>query len=74
MSTLHVRSVPDDLYQKLQQLARSHNRSLSAQVIAMLAQAVEERQGEVLASIHQRRSAPTEKPHSQKMLREDRDR
>ena len=42
MNTLHVRSVPDDLYQRLQQLARARNRSLSAQVVEMLGQALAE--------------------------------
>jgi plasmid stability protein len=80
MNTLHVRSVPDDLYQQLQRLAQARNRSLSAQVITMLAQAVEDeerrqKQEQVLASIRRRRFAPAEKsPTSLKMLREDRDR
>ncbi len=42
MNTLHVRSVPDDLYERLQKLAHSKNRSLSAQVITMLTQAIED--------------------------------
>jgi plasmid stability protein len=80
MNTLHVRSIPDDLYQQLQRLAQARNRSLSAQVITMLAQAVEEeerrqKQGKVLASIRRRRFAPADKSStSLKMLREDRDR
>jgi plasmid stability protein len=80
MNTLHVRSVPDDLYQQLQQLAQARNRSLSAQVITMLAQAIEDeerrqKQEKVLASIRRRRFTPAEKSlNSLKMLREDRDR
>jgi predicted transcriptional regulator len=80
MNTLHVRSVPDDLYQRLQQLAQARNRSLSAQVITMLAQAIEDeerrqKQEKVLASIRRRRFTPAEKSlNSLKMLREDRDR
>ena len=61
-NTLHVRSVPDDLYKRLQQLAHSKNRSLSAQVITMLAQAVEDeerrrKQAKTLVSMHHRRSS-----------------
>jgi len=80
MNTLHVRSVPDDLYQQLQQLAQARNRSLSAQVITMLAQAVEDeerrqKQEKVLASIRRRRFATSDKSStSLKMLREDRER
>jgi len=42
MPTLHVRSVPEDLYVQIQRLAETKNRSLSAQVINMLSQALEE--------------------------------
>ena len=42
MATLHVRSVPEDLYERIQNLARSRSRSLSAEVITLLYQALEE--------------------------------
>jgi len=77
MNTLHVRSVPESLYQRLQQLARARNRSLSAQVITMLTQAIEEEerrqvQSRALASIQRRRyKAPTGAPDSLELLRED---
>jgi plasmid stability protein len=80
MNTLHVRSVPDDLYSRLQQLARTRNRSLSAQVVEMLSQALEEeelrlKQAATLASIRRRRfSPPRESPTSLEFLREDRER
>jgi plasmid stability protein len=80
MNTLHVRSVPDDLYQRLQRLAQARNRSLSAQVITMLAQAVEDedrrkKQEKVLMSIRRRRFVPpTKSPSSLELLREDRNR
>lgn len=44
MATLRVRSVPEDLYQKIQKLAKAHNRSLSAQVVTMLIQELEDEQ------------------------------
>ncbi len=78
MNTLHVRSVPDDLYNRLQQLANARNRSLSAQVITMLAQAVEneerrKRQAKTLTSIQRRRfKAPRSAPSTLGLLREDR--
>lgn len=80
MNTLHVRSVPDDLYKRIQHLAGMKNRSLSAQVITLLAQAVdaEERrmkQAKVLNSIQRRRfKAPKNAPSSLDLLREDRGR
>jgi plasmid stability protein len=80
MNTLHVRSVPDDLYNRLQDLAKARNRSLSAQVITMLAQALEEeerrrKQTKALASIQRRRfKAPKNAPSSLDLLREDRTR
>ncbi len=80
MNTLHVRSVPDDLYERLQQLARARNRSLSAQVITMLVQAVEDeerrkKQAKILTSIQRRRfKAPKNAPSSLELLREDRGR
>lgn len=80
MNTLHVRSVPDDLYERLQQLAHARNRSLSAQVITMLAQAIEieerrKKQAKTLKSIQRRRfKAPRNAPSSLDLLREDRTR
>jgi plasmid stability protein len=80
MNTLHVRSVPDNLYTRLQQIAQRRNRSLSAQVINMLTQAVEEdeireNQAQALAAIQRRRfKAPIDAPSSLELLREDRER
>lgn len=80
MSTLHVRSVPEDLYTHIQELARLSNRSLSAQVVTMLYQALEDeehrrQQGQVLHAIRRRRFAPPEGvPTSVDLLREDRQR
>ena len=80
MPTLHVRSVPEDLYLEIQRLAETKNRSLSAQVINMLAQALEEEkrrklQSKALNSIRRRRFvAPEKAPSSFDLLREDRHR
>ncbi len=80
MNTLHVRSIPDDLYKRIQLLANTKNRSLSAQVITLLAQAVEAeerrmKQAKVLSSIQRRRyKAPKSAPSSLTLLREDRGR
>jgi len=78
MPTLHVRSVPEDLYQEIQKLAEERSRSLSAQVVTMLAQALEDEKSRktqirALESIRRRRfSAPKKSPSSLGMFREDR--
>jgi antitoxin FitA len=78
MATLHVRSVPEDLYERIQNLAQSRSRSLSAEVITLLYRALEEeenrkRQGKLLADIRRRRFAlPAGAPDSVELLREDR--
>lgn len=80
MSILHIRSVPDDLYLRVQELARLRNRSLSAQVVTMLYQALtvedqQRQQGEALFAIRRRRfSPPLKTPSSNELLREDRQR
>ncbi len=80
MSTLHVRSIPDDLYTRVQELARTSNRSLSAQVVTMLYQALEDeehhrQQSQVLQAIRRRRFEPPKgDPNSVDLLREDRHR
>ncbi len=80
MNTLHVRSVPDDLYRRLQDLAKSRNRSLSAEVVEILSQAIEDeelrlKQTTILKSIRRRRFTPPEKsPTSLDLLRKDRNR
>jgi len=80
MAILHVRSVPEDLYERIQRLAESRSRSLSAEVITLLYQALEEeetrqRQGQLLADIRRRRfSLAADAPDSLALLREDRQR
>ncbi len=80
MPTLHVRSIPEDLYLQIQQLAEAKSRSLSAQVVTMLTQALEEEnrrkvQVKALASIRRRRfAAPKKAPSSAALLHEDRNR
>jgi antitoxin FitA len=80
MTTLHVRSIPDELYTRIQRLAQKRNRSLSAQVVTMLSDAAaeEERrqeQGALLGSIRRRRFVPADRtPSSLDLLHEDRSR
>ena len=39
MATLHVRNVPDDLYERLKALAEEDHRSLSSEVVWLLGEA-----------------------------------
>lgn len=88
MATLYVRNLPDDLYQRLQELAKVENRSINAQVITLLQQALSPQTQEtedqrrknvpkLLEEIRRRReSLPTdfEWLDSTELIREDRDR
>lgn len=78
MPILHVRNVPDRLYDRLKQRAEDQRRSLSAEVITLLEWAVEEADrspAATLTTIRQRRSfAPARAgaPSSTQLLRQDR--
>ena len=80
MATLHVRNVPDEVYQRLRDRAEASNRSLSAEVVVLLRGVLDDRkpsQREVLDEIRRRRSfrpADVGAPDSTTLLREDRDR
>ena len=45
MATLHVRNVPDELYEELRQLAEREGRSIGAEAVVLLRQALAERRG-----------------------------
>ncbi len=78
MPTLHVRNVPDELYERIRRQAQAQNRSISAEVIMLLNRALaetERSQGDVLANIRRRRffrPAEAGAPDSTALLREDR--
>jgi hypothetical protein len=80
MPTLHVRNVPKNLHERIQALSHAKNRSMSAQVISMLNDAVEEdelRQGrsQILGAVRRNRFTYAENvPDSATLLREDRER
>ncbi len=80
MATLHVRNVSEDLHARLHQIAAAENLSLSAEVVRLLADAVEQRerrsgQKRVLAGMRRRRFVPSAgTPDSLTLLREDRSR
>lgn len=78
MPTLHVRNVPDTIYQQLRMLAHAKQRSLSAQVIAILERGLEaesryQQQATLLENIRRRRFTPPDSAaDSVDWLREDR--
>jgi plasmid stability protein len=80
MATLHIRNVPDALYERLRESAEAKRRSLSAEVVVLLDEALESprpSQKEILARLRQLRSSvilPPDAPDSTVLLREDRDR
>jgi plasmid stability protein len=80
MSILHVRNIPDELYDRIRQRARAQNRSISAEVIILLDRALaeaERSQSDVLAGIQRRRAfypAQAGAPDSTTLLHEDRGR
>ena len=80
MSTLHVRNIPEQLYERIRRRAQAQGRSITAEVISLLERAVEESestQAEVLADIRRRRffrPADVGAPDSTTLLREDRQR
>ena len=80
MPILHVRNVPEDLYDRIKQQAAVQKRSISAQVITLLERAVERpmrSQDQVLEGIRRRRFfSPDEAvaPDSTTLLRQDRSR
>ena len=79
MTILHVRNVPDKLYERLQRRAEAQRRSLSAEVIYLLDWAPEESEWPAettLAAIRARRLARPSvgAPDSVTLLQEDRQR
>jgi plasmid stability protein len=80
MSTLHVRNIPENLYQRIQRRAQAQGRSITAEVVSLLERAIEDadtEQEQVLAGIRRRRFFnPSEvgAPDSTTLLREDRQR
>ena len=78
MPTLHVRNVPETLYERIREQARRHQHSISAEVIVLLNRAMADTwhsQDEVLASIRRRRTfrpAAVDAPDTATLLRQDR--
>ena len=79
MKTIKTNNLPHNLETRLKELANKHNRSLNAQIIAMLSSVADDKQrvsqADALKSIYSRRfSPPQNAPSSLKLLSEDRTR
>lgn len=79
MAILHVRNVPDELYERLRERAASQKRSLGAEVVLLLESAVTREagtEGDLFERLRQRREALARRdgpfPPSVDLLREDR--
>jgi len=76
MPTLYVREIPEQVYQTAQRIAEEQGRSLSAYVITVLEQAIEDekvrqRRSQALARIRRRRrQLPPDAPDIVTMLRQ----
>ena len=76
MATLYVRDIPDQLYLQVKQIADEQGRSLSAYVLLMLQQAIDDeklrhQRVKILSNIRRRRQPlPADAPDSVSMLRQ----
>jgi plasmid stability protein len=80
MATLDIPNVPEDLYERLKDRAANRGHSLSAEVITLLAWAVEEAERSPATTLdaiwHRRSFGPSEvdAPDSTALLQDDRQR
>jgi plasmid stability protein len=83
MATLYVENVPDNLYEALRKRAKSHRRSIAAEVLALIEQNIpteeelQARQEMLQRILRMREQQPTGKgpfPSAEEMIREDRER
>jgi antitoxin FitA len=80
MPTLNVRNVPVSLHRNLRRLAKDGRRSLNAEILTILDDAVQSKkfrreQAEILRGIRRRRLAHgSEGPGAVELIREDRER
>jgi len=78
VATLHVRNVPEDVYETLRSRARRNGRSINAEAIAILADAAR-REGsrtpitDRLAELAREINLPPDAPRAEEIIRELRD-
>ncbi len=76
--TLHIRNLPEPVYDKLKRRAAEHHRSINAEVLALLNAELEEerREGEItrrLRKLAYEINLPADAPKPEEILRELRD-
>jgi plasmid stability protein len=77
--TLHLRNVPTMVYESLRERAKRNGRSMNAEAVALLEEAIERRQQKTTITEQLRRLAheinlPPDAPTPEEIIREDRDR
>jgi plasmid stability protein len=76
MSTLHVRNIPDDVYEALRKRADEHDSSISSEAVRLLRRALRtDRVGvkELLDEVEESRPRATRKVSAAQLVRRDRD-
>jgi plasmid stability protein len=76
--TLHLRNVPAEVYERLRRRAKQNGRSMNAEAVALLEEAVEreERTGSItdeLRRLAQEINLPPDAPRPEDIIRQDRD-
>ncbi len=75
MPVLHLDAVPNDLYDRLQQLARVRRTTAEVEAVRLLREGILATQADLLADLRQRTFVPPPgTPDSVELLREDRQR
>jgi plasmid stability protein len=78
MPTLHLRNVPMKVYEQLRRRAKLNGRSMNAEAVALLEEAVERsaRTGSItdeLRRLAQEINLPPDAPRAEEIIRQDRD-
>ena len=78
MATLHLRNVPTKIYERLRRRAKQNGRSMNAEAVALLEDAVEreDRTGSITAELRQLANTinlPPDAPRAEEIIRQDRE-
>jgi len=78
MATLHLRNVPTKIYERLRRRAKQNGRSMNAEAVALLEDAVEreDRTGSITAELRRlanKINLPPDAPRAEEIIRQDRE-
>jgi plasmid stability protein len=78
MPTLHLRNVPTKIYERLRRRAKQNGRSMNAEAVALLEDAVEreDRTGSITAELRRLANTinlPPDAPRAEEIIRQDRE-